>query len=174
MKAFDPYRAWLGIPGNQRPPTYYQLLGLRPNETDPYTIEEAAIRRTSRIRMYQTSAYMRECVQLLNELAEAEATLVNPAKRQRYDAQLQEEEGEPTSPQPRAVRRSRTAPPDVALPAAYDRVGTAPRADGFDAQPSTNPPRFLVDNSPLGPTLWAAAYLGCLIIGGVIGFWCGR
>ena len=42
---FDPYHKWLAIAKDQRPPTYYQLLGISPHEADPEVIEEAAIRR---------------------------------------------------------------------------------------------------------------------------------
>jgi hypothetical protein len=31
-KAFDPYRKWLAIPEDSRPPTHYQLLGISPDE----------------------------------------------------------------------------------------------------------------------------------------------
>ena len=27
----DPYRVWLGIPPESRPPTHYELLGISPN-----------------------------------------------------------------------------------------------------------------------------------------------
>ena len=44
---FDPYHKWLGIPKDQRPPTFYQLLGITPGEEDVEVIEEAAIRQTT-------------------------------------------------------------------------------------------------------------------------------
>ena len=37
----DPYREWLGISDERRPPTLYQLLGLPPNVADPRAIEAA-------------------------------------------------------------------------------------------------------------------------------------
>src|SRR3954463_4026214 len=83
---FDPYHKWLGIPKKHRPPTLYQLLGISAEETDPEVIDEAAIRQTTHVRAYQLGEYATECVQLLNEIAQARSVLLNPAKRRKYDA----------------------------------------------------------------------------------------
>src|SRR5262249_25700086 len=85
---FDPYHKWLAIPKNQRPPTFYQLLGIAGDETDREVIEEAAIRQTTHLRTYQTGPHAKECTALLSEVAQARATLLNPGKRQEYDARL--------------------------------------------------------------------------------------
>ncbi|HMF15823.1 MAG TPA: LamG-like jellyroll fold domain-containing protein, partial [Gemmataceae bacterium] len=85
---FDPYHKWLGIPKDQRPPTYYQLLGITQGEEDIEVIEEAAIRQTTHVRAYQIGAHAKECTQLLNEISQARTTLTNPAKRKQYDATL--------------------------------------------------------------------------------------
>jgi hypothetical protein len=85
---FDPYHKWLGIPKDQRPPTFYQLLGLAAAETDLEVIEEAAIRQTAHIRTYQIGPHAKECTQILNEIAQARTTLLCPAKRKEYDALL--------------------------------------------------------------------------------------
>jgi WD40 repeat protein len=85
---FDPYHKWLGIPKHQRPPTYYQLLSIAPEEDDPEVIEEAAIRQSTHLRSYQLGAHAAECTRLLNEIAQARQTLLNPAKRRAYDAAL--------------------------------------------------------------------------------------
>ena len=42
---FDPYEAWLDIPSDRRPPTYYDLLAVPEDETDPQRIESAAAAR---------------------------------------------------------------------------------------------------------------------------------
>lgn len=55
---FDPYRKWLGIPPECRPPTHYQLLGIAPDERDLEVIDAAKI------------------------------CLMDPAKRAEYDADL--------------------------------------------------------------------------------------
>ena len=85
---FDPYHKWLGIRKNQRPPTHYQLLGIAPDEQDPEVIEEAAIRQSTHVRAYQIGAHGQECTRILNEISQARTTLLNPAKRKDYDAQL--------------------------------------------------------------------------------------
>jgi hypothetical protein len=85
---FDPYHKWLGIPRDRRPPTYYQLLGIPLGEADVEVIKEGALRQTSHVRMYQTGPHGPECTRLLNEIAEARATLLNPAARREYDARL--------------------------------------------------------------------------------------
>ena len=61
---FDCYHRWLAIPSDQRPPTYYQLLGISPNETDPEVIDEAALRRPvtfGRTRPGPTPSNVRPC-----------------------------------------------------------------------------------------------------------------
>jgi hypothetical protein len=85
---FDPYHKWLGIPKDQRPPTFYQLLGIAIDEQDLEVIEEAAIRQTAHVRGYQIGPHAAECTRLLNEIAQARQTLLNPAKRKEYDAKL--------------------------------------------------------------------------------------
>lgn len=85
---FDPYHKWLGIAQGERPPTHYQLLGISPQEQDAEVIREAAIRQTSHVRTYQTGPYAERCIVLLNEIAAASKTLLNPEKRQEYDTRI--------------------------------------------------------------------------------------
>jgi len=85
---FDPYHKWLGLPKSQRPPTFYQLLGVAPDESDADVIKEVALRQTSHVRTYQTGPHADECTRLLNEIAQARAVLLDPAARKKYDAQL--------------------------------------------------------------------------------------
>src|SRR5262245_12328883 len=85
---FDPYHRWLGIPKDQRPPTHYQLLAIQPDEKDPEVIEEAAVRQTTHVRTYQIGQHSALCTRILNEIAQARRTLLDPAKRTEYDAQL--------------------------------------------------------------------------------------
>src|SRR5262245_57792243 len=98
---FDPYHKWLAIPKEQRPPTLYQLLGIADDEADREVIEEAAIRQTTHLRTYQAGPRARECTVLLNEVAQARATLLNSAKRKEYDARLKKA-GPPASSGPPA------------------------------------------------------------------------
>jgi hypothetical protein len=87
---FDPYEEWLGIPREHGRPTYYDLLGVSPDELDVHAIEDAALRRTGHIRKFQLS-HTPECTQLLNEIGQALDTLLDPAKRREYDAALRKE-----------------------------------------------------------------------------------
>src|SRR5687768_13263296 len=88
LAMFDPYHKWLGIPREKQPATYYQLLGLQPGERDPEVIEEAAIRQSAHVRGYQLGPHAALCNRLLNEIAEAKAVLLHPAKRVAYEAQV--------------------------------------------------------------------------------------
>jgi hypothetical protein len=83
---FDPYRQWLGIPDNGRPPTDNELLGIAPGEHRAEVIKEAALHQTARIRPYQTGPYAEESTRLLNEIARAELALLNPARRAESEA----------------------------------------------------------------------------------------
>src|SRR5262245_39327981 len=85
LPMFDPYHRWLGIPKHARPPTHYQLLGLAHGEDDLEVIDEAAIRQTTHVRAYQIGPHAEQCTRLLNEIALAKATLLNPAKKRAYD-----------------------------------------------------------------------------------------
>jgi WD40 repeat protein len=88
MDEFDPYHKWLGIAKKFRPPTLYHLLGIDPDETDREVIEEAALQRSAHLRSYQVGAHADLCTRLLNEIAAARLTLLNPTKRAAYDASL--------------------------------------------------------------------------------------
>ncbi|HJT32547.1 MAG TPA: hypothetical protein VJ783_10930 [Pirellulales bacterium] len=46
-ESFDPYRVWLSIPPESRPPTHYQLLGVSPDEHDPTVINRAVVRQSA-------------------------------------------------------------------------------------------------------------------------------
>ena len=95
---FDPYHKWLGIPPEKQPANYYQLLGIQPEETDREVIEEAALRQSSHLRSYQLGPHAALCTKLLNEIAAAQAVLLNPAKRSAYDARLAQKQGVQSGP----------------------------------------------------------------------------
>ncbi len=75
---FDPYREWLKIPADRRPPGPHDLLGLRPGETDRERIQEAAKQRYDLVRRYRLGEHAAEAQRLLNELGEATASLLAP------------------------------------------------------------------------------------------------
>src|SRR5438552_2604544 len=118
---FDPYEQWLGIPGDQRPITYYQLLGISPRENDPEAIEEAARRQAAKLRKHQEGPQAQACARLLKEINQAKAVLLNPAKRKEYEARprkaspetepAEEEELVEETPPPSAAREKKQEAP---------------------------------------------------------------
>lgn len=88
-EVFDPYYIWLGIPPEEQPPHYYRLLGLRAFETNAEAIGHAADQRMTLLRTFQTGKHTAESQRLLNEVASARVTLLNPDKKAAYDQQLQ-------------------------------------------------------------------------------------
>jgi hypothetical protein len=81
--------------GMQPGRTCYQVLDISPDEQDPKVIEEAAVRCSGRVRVYQLT---REpaCTLLLKEIAQALNTLLDPVRRREYDLGL----SKPLSPAP--------------------------------------------------------------------------
>lgn len=86
--AFDPYESWLGIPADRRPPTHYDLLGLSLFESEAETIEQAALRRMSRVRQHQLGPHSDLSQEILAELARARLILMDPDRRADYDAKI--------------------------------------------------------------------------------------
>ena len=108
---FDPYHKWLGIPKDQRPPTFYQLLGITAGEEDVEVIEEAAIRQTTHVRAYQIGPHSQDCTRLLNEISQARSVLTNPAKRKQYDATLAQKTKEKVASMPGPANQVTSSPP---------------------------------------------------------------
>ncbi|MCL4190885.1 MAG: hypothetical protein KJZ87_04000 [Thermoguttaceae bacterium] len=109
-EVFDPYYIWLGIPPEEQPPHYYRLLGLRAFETNADAIGHAADQRMTLLRTFQTGKHTDESQRLLNEVALARVTLLNPDKKAAYDQQLQTWLASVATPPPLHPRAA--APPD--------------------------------------------------------------
>ena len=109
---FDPYRKWLGIPPDRRPPTYYDLLGISSKEDDPETIEAAAARRKAFIRPELAGDHADAARQLTYEIEEARFGLLDPATREQHDRRL-------------GKRRKRARAHDVAPPHPWFRPAAA-------------------------------------------------
>ncbi len=119
---FDPYRKWLGIPKDQRPPTYYQLLGIATDEDDVEVIEEASMMRSSHLRNFQTGPHAELCANLLTEVAEAVETLRDVSKRKDYDEKLaakQAEKEQPAKTETRSTASAESTPQKSDTAAAY-------------------------------------------------------
>jgi formylglycine-generating enzyme len=92
---FDAYESWLNITAADRPPTYYDLLGLAPFESDPEIIEQAALRRMGKVRQHHIGPHSDLSQQILAELALARLVLSDPDRRGDYDAKLKARGVEP-------------------------------------------------------------------------------
>ena len=85
---FDPYHKWLGIPKGHRPPTFYQLLGISPDEQDAEVIRTAAKRQEDFVRKFSDGPYKSDASSLSFQLQEARLTLLNAKTRKHYDSKL--------------------------------------------------------------------------------------
>lgn len=147
---FDPYQQWLGIPKEQQPPTYYQILDIDPTEEDRKIIEEASLNRTATVRANQNGPHSKECTRLLNEIALARAILLNPEKRRIYDAALRDVHEQSTQ-----------------TPAGFE-WSSLDCADTDDPSSSTTHRRSVFMPSQIDPLGWL--YMGLVLISGLLSF----
>ncbi len=82
---FDPYYKWLGIRPDDRPISYYRLLGVDNDEDDPETIRSAADRTMAYVRSFRQGSHAAESERILGELSRALKVLLDPQLRVRYD-----------------------------------------------------------------------------------------
>lgn len=87
-KRFAPYQAWLGIVSGGRPADHYQLLGLRPFESDPQTITATAEAQMSRVKPYLEGEHAEAAQRVIEEILAARNCLLRPESKARYDGQL--------------------------------------------------------------------------------------
>jgi hypothetical protein len=87
---FDPYHKWFGIPPSQQPPTHYRLLGLEPFEPDREVIDAAANQRIAYLQDIAAGPHGDASQRLLNEVAAARRSLLNPKTKMAYDEQLRQ------------------------------------------------------------------------------------
>jgi len=117
--AFDPYHEWLGIPPKDQPPNHYRLLGIDLFEGKAKVIESAADRQMAHVRNYQTGKHSELSQNLLNEIARAKITLLNPRKKAAYDEQLTGRlRPQPPTAEPPVVAKAIPTPPAPVPPAA--------------------------------------------------------
>ncbi len=131
MGEFDPYQAWLNIPSTERPVNHYRLLGLRPLEDNGGAISSAADRVAAHLAQFGSGQYATECRRLLAEIDLARATLLDPARKQAYDASLG---GTPQSAE-RAIQAAPAVP--GSQPAGQDAplIRPAPPVPGTTPRP---------------------------------------
>ena len=77
---------------------HYRLLGIGPYEDDPDVIENAADRQMGHVRTFQSGKHSQISQRILNELAAAKITLLNPEKKAAYDQALGRRVSESPSP----------------------------------------------------------------------------
>jgi serine/threonine protein kinase len=125
QEQFDPYHKWLAIPPQEQPPDHYRLLGIARFEADPDVIANAADQRMIHLRGFQTGPRAADSQRLLNEVAAARVTLLDPGRRAGYDALLRS--AVPADAQPLDPRSPSPDPrsPAAAKPAAGLRSGQA-------------------------------------------------
>ncbi len=87
-QSFDPYRKWLGIPGDEQPPNHYRLLGIARFEDDPDVISSAADRQMAHVRTFQTGRRSAESQRILNQLSAVRLCLLSDDKKEEYDDSL--------------------------------------------------------------------------------------
>ncbi|MEK6233957.1 MAG: hypothetical protein N2C14_04535, partial [Planctomycetales bacterium] len=98
--AFDPHYEWLGIRPEERPITHYRLLGIANQEDNLNVIQEAADRQMAHLKSHQAGKYSKQSQQLLNEVAKACQTLLQPESKKAYDQQLKSSSAKPAPSKP--------------------------------------------------------------------------
>jgi hypothetical protein len=141
-ESFDPYDTWLGIPPHEQPANHYRLLGLSVFEANVDVISTAADRAMLHLRAFQAGQRGKESEQLLNEVAEARITLLDPEKKSAYDARLQ---ASLQARSPKIAMPPPVAPPPVA-PVAPPRVPAGP--EQIEGMAMTTPV-IQIDRPPL-------------------------
>jgi hypothetical protein len=111
---FNPYHVWLSIPPEEQPPNLYRLLGLRLFETSGEVIDGAADRQMAHLRTLQGGKHGDLTQRLLNEVAAARVSLLDPKKRVEYDQQLRAKLAA-AAPAPAAQPAGQPAKPPVPL-----------------------------------------------------------
>ena len=86
----NPYAEWLGLAASITRPNHYELLGLRPFEAEPQTIEVAATAQRAKLRGAEPGYRPELWRRLADEIENARQCLIDPAQRQRYEAALRQ------------------------------------------------------------------------------------
>lgn len=138
-EAFDPYYTWLAIPPEEQPPNHYRLLGLRLFEEKTEVIDNAADQRMAHLRSIQKGNRVEQAQQILNEISAARVALLNPERKQEYDAALRAEL------QAKVARPKAVATPPAAPTAVPSATGAAKpplvRQPGVEVGDFPAPPR---------------------------------
>ncbi|HEV3340041.1 MAG TPA: hypothetical protein VG125_06780 [Pirellulales bacterium] len=189
-EVFDPYRKWLGIPPAEQPPHLYRLLGIGLFEDDADTIAIAADRQMAHVRTFQAGPHSALSQKLLNELAAARLTLLDPKKKAAYDQQLRgklspsaptksaagEGRGARAAPEGRAVPPRPQPSPSAPVPpaAGQGRGGEPGEADVAESVQdsaeflSSAAPRLRRRRKRQEPAVWLGLVAAALALAGVV------
>src|SRR5204863_9627220 len=83
---FDPYYTWLGIRPEEQPADHYRLIGLRQFEGNGDVISNALDQKMQFLRTLQVGKRSAVSQKVLNEISAAGGVLLDPKKKQGYDA----------------------------------------------------------------------------------------
>ncbi|HQU45970.1 MAG TPA: hypothetical protein PK867_24365, partial [Pirellulales bacterium] len=124
----NPYRDWLGIESPSATPSYYELLGLPPLESDTGKIGAAFQRQSQRLSPHLSGGDSDAAQRLLAELAEARMTLLTPTAKRAYDQALASRyQSSPESTRP-PVSAAASGPGPLLPPAASAPSSPSPAA----------------------------------------------
>lgn len=84
----DPYYFFLGIPSQEQPPNHYRLLGIELFEANDEIISVAADRQMGYLQQHESGNHGDRVTELLVNVARARISLLDPNRREPYDAQL--------------------------------------------------------------------------------------
>jgi hypothetical protein len=85
---FDGYRKWLNISSTRRPPSHYDLLGVKLDEDDHEVIQSAVEQRRNYVESKRGQGKDELVGQILMRIDEAGITLLNGEMRRDYDRQM--------------------------------------------------------------------------------------
>jgi len=155
------YYKWLGIPPEEHPPHHYRLLGITPFERDADVISAAADRQMIHVRTYASGPQGSVSQSLLNEISAARLTLLDPAKKSAYDAQLRAK----LASSPPVLTAAKPAPPRAAGPPAL--ATNAPATNAPATRKNTVPKNPQPARSPV---LLIAGASGAVLLVLILGF----
>ena len=150
---FEPYHVWLQIPKSNRPPTHFQLLGLRPGESDADVIRQATLMRSAYVRHFQNGPNAADANRILEELAEASRVLLDPEQRVAYEAK---------------VKPAKSAPKPTAAANKLVLV-EAPKAEVVDPEPMGKGTRRLKKSRRSRSQAKSFAIFGLVLVGVAVG-----
>lgn len=163
---FDPYEKWLGIPKDQRPVDYFQLLGLDPAEKNAEAIRAAAQKRFALVSRHKEGSHAQACGRLLKEIQQAHITLVTPGKRKTYEEQLRRQGNAKTSPAVEVVEEEELSKEET--------NGSVRRPEGKAAKRKRGKSSRKSSSRSGMPWIWiglAGGVAALILVGGVLAFW---